>query len=262
MGGNKCVLVLCFRCGAGPRPGRAGGDRGAPAEKADKPDADKIAKLVAQLGSDNFDEREKASADLEAAGDSAFDALHVALKSTDEEVRKRAEVLIGKIEKRRESADALKPKHVHLVCKDTPLTEAVEDLKKQTGYKIVLSDPENKLKDRKVTLDTGDMTFWQALDQFCDKAGLQETESASNGLAATRRGHPASARSSARGGFGISPAPGGAAAPAPPRRRRSRRPRRRRPPRLRRPRRRLASSSAGRPSRPASPRRRPPTASC
>ena len=151
----------------------------APVEQPDKPDADKIAKLVAQLGSDNFDEREKASADLETIGDPAYDALRQALKSTDEEVHKRAEILVGKIEERKESAEALKPKHVHLIYKDTPLTEALEDFNKQSGCSIVLGDPDGKLKDRKITLDTGDVTFWQALNQFCDKAGLQEYQSSS-----------------------------------------------------------------------------------
>ena len=151
----------------------------APVEQPDKPDADKIAKLVAQLGSDNFDEREKASADLETIGDPAYDALRQALKSTDEEVHKRAEILVGKIERRKESAEALKPKHVHLIYKDTPLTEALEDFNKQSGCSIVLGDPDGKLKDRKITLDTGDVTFWQALNQFCDKAGLQEYQSSS-----------------------------------------------------------------------------------
>ncbi len=147
-----------------------------PAEAPAKPDADKIAKLVAQLGSDDFDAREKASADLEAIGDPAYDALHDALKSNDEEVRKRAETILATLDKRRESAAALKPKHVHLVYKDTPLADALADFNKQSGCNVVLSDPDGKLQDRKITLDTGDATFWQAFDQFCDKAGLQERQ--------------------------------------------------------------------------------------
>jgi hypothetical protein len=153
-----------------------------PVEKAEKPDADKIAKMIAQLGSDSFDEREKASADLEAVGDAALDALREALKSSDEEIHKRAEVLVGKIDRRLDSAAALKPKHVHLVYKDTPLAEALDDFKKQSGYNLALSDPNEKLKDRKITLDTGDVTFWQALDQFCDGAGLQESDDPVMGL--------------------------------------------------------------------------------
>ena len=52
--------------------------------------------------------------------------------------------------------------------------EAIEDFKKKSGFNIALADPENKLKGRTITLDTGDATFWQAFDQFCDKAGLKE----------------------------------------------------------------------------------------
>ena len=56
------------------------------------------------------------------------------------------------------------------------MKEAVEDFKKKSGYNITLHDPEDKLKDRTVTLDTGDVTFWQALGRFCDKAGLKEAD--------------------------------------------------------------------------------------
>ena len=146
------------------------------ADNAEKPDAARISKLVAQLGSDDFDAREKASAELDAVGEPALDALREAVKSTDEEVHKRAETLVSAIEKRAASRNALAPRRVHLVYKDTPVKEAVEDFKKQSGYDITLHGPENKLKDRTVTLDTGDVTFWQALGRFCDKAGLKEAE--------------------------------------------------------------------------------------
>ena len=99
--------------------------------KPDKPDADRIAKLIVQLGSDDFDDREKASAELEAIGEPAHDALHQAVKSTDEEVHKRAELLVRTSRSGASRPNALKPKRVHLVYKDTPVTEAVEDFKKK-----------------------------------------------------------------------------------------------------------------------------------
>ena len=68
----------------------------------------------------------------------------------------------------------LKPTTIHLVFKDTPLNEAVAEFHKKAGYPIVVHDPENKLKDRTITLDTGDTTFWKALDLFCEKAGVHE----------------------------------------------------------------------------------------
>jgi hypothetical protein len=49
-----------------------------------------VARLVRQLGSDDFDEREAASRGLEALGRAALPALHRAVRSPDLEVRRRA----------------------------------------------------------------------------------------------------------------------------------------------------------------------------
>ena len=145
-------------------------------EPAEKPDAAKIAKLIAQLGGRDFDDREKASAALDAIGEPALDALREAVKSTDAEVRKRAETLIDKIQKRLEPEITRRPKRVHLLFKETPLKDAVEAFRKQSGYDLVLHIPDDKLKGRAVTLDTGDVTYWQAFGSFCEKAGLKEAE--------------------------------------------------------------------------------------
>lgn len=144
----------------------------APAD--DKADAAQIDKLVEQLGSGTFAEREKASKELDRIGAPALEALRKAAKSPDFEVRKRAEALVKSIERRTASQTLLAPKRVRLAYKDTPLKDALEDFRKQSGYEINLFDPDEKLGERKITLDTGDATFWQAFDQFCDKAGLIE----------------------------------------------------------------------------------------
>jgi hypothetical protein len=145
-----------------------------PTPAADAPDAAKINKLIEQMGSDTFEDREKATAALDTIGVPALEALRKASKSTDMEIAHRSEELVRKIEKRLESVNVLKPTMVHLVYKETPVTEAVADFAKKTGYRIGLHDPQSKLKDRKVTLDTGNVTFWEAFDQFCAKAGLVE----------------------------------------------------------------------------------------
>jgi hypothetical protein len=140
----------------------------------DKSDPATIDKLIKQLSSDAFAEREKAGQELERIGVPALEALRKAAQSDEADLKKRAEEILAKVEKKAESAKVLAPKRVHLTYKDTPLAEAVADFNKKSGYTIVLHDPEEKLKERKVTLDTGDVTFWQALDQFCQKAGLSE----------------------------------------------------------------------------------------
>ena len=143
-------------------------------ETKDKIDAAAIDKLVEQLGSDTFAEREAASAALAKMGKPALGSLRKAMTSKDNEIRKRAKDILTKLEKEVASAEVLTPTKVHLVYKDTPLKEALEDFKKQTGARIVLHDPDKKLEKTKVTLDTGKTTFWDALEKFCDAAGVVE----------------------------------------------------------------------------------------
>src|SRR5262249_25452325 len=66
------------------------------------------------------------------------------------------------------------PKKVRLNLKDTPVIDAVDELVRQSGYNIQIQGEVAALVKRKVTLDTGATTFWQAFDLLCDKAGLVE----------------------------------------------------------------------------------------
>lgn len=145
-----------------------------PSPADDAASKEKIAKLIEQLGSGSFDEREKATKELAAIGTPALEALRKAAKGEDLEIRKRVEQILPSIERQAESARILAPKRIHLVYKDTPLGEAVADFGKKSGYTIELHDPDGKLKERKITLDTGETSFWHAFTLFCDKAELTE----------------------------------------------------------------------------------------
>ena len=144
-----------------------------PGRAADKADEAAIKKWIGKLGG-RFVEREKAQKELEKIGLPALDALRKAAEKGDPETRRRAGELVAKLEKQVLAARVLAPTKVRLTFKDTPVKEAVAELAKKTGYNITLHDPQNALKDRKVTLDTGETTFWQAFDQLCVKAGLTE----------------------------------------------------------------------------------------
>ncbi|MCI0461388.1 MAG: hypothetical protein L0Z62_30940 [Gemmataceae bacterium] len=133
-----------------------------------------VNKLITQLASSRFVERERATAALDAIGPPALPALHEASKSEDIEVSRRAEALVKKIERRVERDKILAPTLVHLLYREVPLAEAVADLAKKTGFAIVLKDEARQLAARKVTVDTGTTTFWQALERFCQAAGLVE----------------------------------------------------------------------------------------
>src|SRR5262249_30321458 len=143
---------------------------------AKKVDMAKVVQLIERLGNNNFEEREKASRELEGIGAPALEALRKATQNTDIEVKNRALDLVAKIEKQILQDKLLAPTGLRLVYKDTPVAEAVADLAKKSKYNIVLHDPQKKLTDRKVTLDTGETTFWEAFDQFCQQAGLMEHE--------------------------------------------------------------------------------------
>jgi hypothetical protein len=146
---------------------------------APPPNTKSVAQLVQQLSSAEYDDREAATEALESIGEPALVALRKAAESRDMEVRKRAGELVGKIEKQVERNRILAPRRVHLLYKNVPLPEAIADLRARSGYNVVLHDPTNKLRERKVTLDTGNVPFWEALDQFCAKANLIEGDPSS-----------------------------------------------------------------------------------
>ena len=145
---------------------------------AEKPAAKSIDKLVKQLGSDSFAERNEAAKQLDAIGAKALPALEKASKSSDTEVRKRATELFSRIGFRTRTQAVLAPTMVHLKFKDTPLKEAIAAFEKQAKTPINLIDPANKLTGKKITLDTGKVAFWVALDKFCAAAGLDEADPA------------------------------------------------------------------------------------
>jgi hypothetical protein len=94
-----CLASALFLPGAGvespePRP-----DQGVAKEaKSKEPDAAAIARLVQQLGSPKFAERQEATKALEAIGFPALDALRKAAKGGDVETARRAGLLVKTIE--------------------------------------------------------------------------------------------------------------------------------------------------------------------
>lgn len=156
--------------------GTAAADDGSAKIATKDADADRVAKLIEQLGSDSFADREAATRGLERLGAAALEGLRKAAQSNDVETRRRAEALVKKIEKELASEELMRAKRVRLRFSDTPLPEAVAELAKQSGYEIALEDPDGKLKERKVTLATDEVPFWQAVDLLCKAGGLVEAD--------------------------------------------------------------------------------------
>jgi hypothetical protein len=162
------ALLACMSVAWGGEPGQSG--RGQ--------DKDRVEKLIKQLNSDKFAERERATGALEKLGMAAYDSLKKAAadKNTDLETKSRAEKILSKLQLQAESATLLAPTKVHLVLKDTPVSEAVKQLSKKSGYQIAIVGDASKVAGKKITLDTGETTFWQAFDQLCKEAGLVQMQ--------------------------------------------------------------------------------------
>lgn len=137
-------------------------------------DSQPLNELVRQLGSTKFPEREKAHKQLEALGERALAALRQGVKSEDLETSRRAADLLRKLEDKLAAANLLAPKRVHLKLQDVPVLDALAELSKQSGYPILIGGDRTSVAQRKVTLDTGLTTFWEAFDQLCAAAGLVE----------------------------------------------------------------------------------------
>lgn len=137
-------------------------------------DAKHIAELIQHLGSSKFQERSAAQKELEAIGAAALEQLKKAAQTADLETSKRAGDLVRKIEDRITNAGWLAPKRVRLHVVNVTVQDAVNELAKLSGYRIQVSGDRAKVVDKRITLDTGDVTFWEAFDKLCTQAGLVE----------------------------------------------------------------------------------------
>jgi hypothetical protein len=133
-----------------------------------------LEQLIQQLGSKKYAEREAAARALDARGTDALPALQAACRSDDLEVRRRAGQIVERIQRRLETGRLLGGKRVRLVYDNTSVAEAVSDFSAKTGVPLQLDGDLLGLSGRKITLDTGEVPFWEAFEQFCHKAGLAE----------------------------------------------------------------------------------------
>jgi hypothetical protein len=162
MGLSMLVLV----CGLAGNP--------LPTSAAEETKAEAANHLVLQLGSARFAQREAAARALEALGPAAFPALRRAAQSPELEIRLRAANLVRKIQRGLAARQCVAPKRIRLVYKNTPVLDAVADFAERAGCPLQFLGARAALEGRRVTLDTGEVSFWEAFDRFCRAAGLTE----------------------------------------------------------------------------------------
>lgn len=138
----------------------------------------RIEELIKQLGGSKFAEREQAAKELEAIGEAALPALREVARNVEAgkglalEVTRRAAEIQRRLEEKIATAQILAPRRVRLKVKDVSVLDAIKELENQSKYPIMVQGDSKQLASKKITLDTGDTTFWEAFDQLCQKAGL------------------------------------------------------------------------------------------
>jgi hypothetical protein len=123
----------------------------------------RVARLVEQLGSERFQDRDRASHELAKLGTTPRRQLEAATQSPDPEVRLRAADLLAQIR----ALDLWAPSLIDCRLNHAPLSQALSLLVDQSGNHVQASDLNGKFNDRPVTLNFAQIPFWQVLDEAC-----------------------------------------------------------------------------------------------
>jgi hypothetical protein len=154
---------------------------------------------IAELGSAKYAVREAATRNLDKLGEAALPALQAALAhaETPLEVRMRAANLVERIETRAAITSAIAGRKLHLKLDNQPVNSALKHLGALSACSFSMADPTSILAQRRITLDTGEVDFWQAFDRLCEHAGICEADAVQANAAAGDAGGNVSI-----GGFG------------------------------------------------------------
>ena len=139
--------------------------------------ADSLDTKVRALAHPRYSEREKAARDLEAIGEPALKALREVAKSSDEELRTRAVAVADRIERALRSERLLAAPKLALKFDMVPLDRAIAEFASKAQMQFVFDKAKVKDASRTVTLDTGEVPYWEAVEAFYRAAGLTEDDS-------------------------------------------------------------------------------------
>lgn len=144
---------------------------------AEKPADEAVTKMIKDLGADDYRVREKAGRDLAALGEKALPDMRAALMVTENaEVQRRLAVLVRKIDHDR----LVTPKKVTMSFKEKTVAQALDEISRQTGYKIDFNGRAGRVvqggvggnpDELKHNFEFEDTPFWVAVDKVATVAG-------------------------------------------------------------------------------------------
>ncbi|HEY2894970.1 MAG TPA: hypothetical protein VGJ16_12175 [Pirellulales bacterium] len=126
----------------------------------------RVARLVRDLGSASFVERQSAEDQLLRLGNQTRAELQQALESSDVEVRLRAARLLERIE----LEEIWSPGRVDLVSRGEPASKILLALANQTGNHVHVGDPYGNFSDRPLDVEYRGCTYWEAIDDVCSRS--------------------------------------------------------------------------------------------
>jgi len=136
--------------------------------------ADDHRTLASRLAHPNYPDRESATNQLIAVGVPALPALEEVRRSGSPEAVRRATTALFAIRSAEDSRQAVAVKSVSLNFQGKPLAAAVAELRHRTGVNLALDPKAVADPTRTVSVKTGDLPPWQAVEAFRSAAGLCE----------------------------------------------------------------------------------------
>lgn len=142
----------------------------------------RVEKLVAQLDAGERAERDDAEKQLieaglnagaGAGGDEFFTLLPTPNDQMPQELQTRLARIRGEVQKRL-AKQAVAETRVTLKLDDAPLADALKEIEKQTGNRVIDYREQfgQEASEKKLTVDIKDKPFWQALDEVLDATNM------------------------------------------------------------------------------------------
>lgn len=126
-----------------------------------------VSRLIAQLGDDDPDQRDRAQNALAELGSSVREELEAASVSPDPEVRLRAARLLRELK----CAELWQPSFFTTNVTRQPASAVLAELSRQTGNPIETLTGAWSFRDTVVDLTCVQLPFWQVIDAICAETG-------------------------------------------------------------------------------------------
>jgi hypothetical protein len=139
---------------------------------------------IRRLGSRNYADREKAARALEQLGKPALAALREAMNHADLETKRRAILVMERIEDRLIQEELTQATPVRLRFENMPVDQALREVEKQIGLRCGNAFGKGRISK----IDTGVLPYWQAWRKFCSAAQLSESDYAVSSAKLKRMG--------------------------------------------------------------------------